>query len=81
MTVQNAYEIVKRKYPDMVAIECLDFSDFYAFGLAEKGRETEEVGGGYVTINKDSGELGGFTPTQDFEAFFAAKEIPVDILK
>lgn len=81
MTVQNAYEIVKRKYPDMVAIECLDFPDFYAFGLVEKGREPEEVGGGYVTINKDSGKIGGFTPTQDFEAFFAAKEIPVDILK
>ena len=81
MTVQEAYEIVKIKYPDMVVIECLDFPVFYAFAFTEKGKEHEAMGGGYITINKDSGKIGSFSPPQDFEAFFAAQSIPVDILR
>ena len=81
MTVQEAYEIVKDKYQGMVAVDCLEFPDFYAFGLTEKGREDEPVGGGYVTVNKQSGVLGGFSPTQDFDAFFAAKPIDAEALR
>ena len=81
MTVQEAYEIVKKRYPDLVAVECLDFPDFYAFALAEKGREHKAMCGGYITVIKESGKIDGFSPPQDFEAFFAAKSIPIDILK
>lgn len=81
MTVKEAYEIIKKDNPGMVAVECLEFADFYAFGLAEKGKEDELIGGGYNTVNKTSGKLGGFNPVQDFEAFFAAKRVPLLQLK
>jgi hypothetical protein len=81
MTVQEAYEIVKKENPGMVAIVCLEFTEFYAFGLTEKGRENEPIGGGFITVNKSTGETGGFSPTEDFDAFFAAKDIPIDTLK
>ena len=80
MTAKEAYEIIKKEQSGMVAIECLEFPDFYAFGLTEKGEEDEAFGGGYYTVNKISGELNTFTPTQDFEAFFAAKTIDTNTL-
>lgn len=81
MTVQEAYEIIKKNNPGMIAIECLSFVDFYAFGLTEKGRENELIGGGYDTVDKTTGELGSFNPVQNFDAFFTAKKIPVKTLK
>lgn len=80
VTVKEAMQIIKNKYSDMSVIECLDFPDFFAFGLTEKGAESEDVGGGYFTVAKDSGKLGGFTPTQDFEAFLTAKQIDINTL-
>lgn len=80
MTAKEAYVIIKKENPGMVTIECLEFLDFYAFGLTEKGKEDEQIGGGYITVNKTSGEIGGFNPTEDFDAFFAAKPIDIDTL-
>lgn len=75
MTIQEAYNKIKNNNPDKVIVECLEFVDFYAFALTDKGSEDEPAGGGYVTINKTSGEIGAFSPVQDFDAFFAAKKI------
>lgn len=80
MTVREAYQLVIETHPGKVAVVCLDFPDFYAFGLKEQRKEKEPIGGGYTTVNKLSGELGGFVPTEDFEAFFAAKRIDIKTL-
>lgn len=80
MTAKEAMQIIKSKYTDMSVIECLDFPDFFAFGLTVKGAEGEDVGGGYFTVAKNSGKLGEFTPMQDFEAFLTAKQIDINTL-
>ena len=80
MTVKEAHEIIKNKYPDLVAIECLDCPKFYAFALANKGWNGEFLGGGYNTVNKTTGELGSLHPIHDFEAFLSAKEISISTL-
>lgn len=80
MTVQEAYKIIKKEYPEKVVVECLEFADFYAFALAEKGTEGQPRGGAYDTVDKVSGELDGFNPITDFDAFFSAKKIPIDTL-
>lgn len=80
MTIQKAYETIKHNYPDKVVVECLEFADFFAFALTDKGAENESAGGGYNIINKDSGEIGTFSPVQDLEAFFAAKRLDVRTL-
>lgn len=80
MTAKEAYGIIKKEYPGMVAIECLEFKSFYAFGLTEEGKENEQIGGGYTTVNKTSGKIGAFNPTEDFEAFLRADPIDVDAL-
>ena len=80
MTAKKAYEIIKTKYPDLVVIECMEFPEFYAFALTEKGKEDELVSGGYNTVNKTTGEMGGINPIHNFEAFSTAKEIPISTL-
>lgn len=80
MTAKEAHGIIKKEYPGMVTIECLEFQSFYAFGLTEEGKEDEQIGGGYVTVDKTSGKTGTFNPTEDFDAFFEAKPIDVDTL-
>ena len=80
MTAQEAYKIVKQENPGMVAIDCIEFDDFFAFGLTDKGFEDELCGGGFITVNKISGKTGGYTPTENLEAFVAAKRIDIDTL-
>jgi hypothetical protein len=77
MTVQEAYANIKSNNPDKIVVECLEFDDFYAFALKDKGTENEDAGGGYDTINKATGNMGTFIPVQDFDAFFAAKQIDI----
>lgn len=79
--MREAYEKIKSDNPDKVVVECLEFADFYAFALADKGSEDETAGGGYDTINKTTGENGTFSPVQDFDAFFAAKTVDLTTIK
>lgn len=80
MTAKNAYRIVRAEYPDMVAIECLELADTYAFALADKGREDELLAGGYTTVNKTTGKIGGLNPLYHADAISEAKEIPINTL-
>lgn len=77
MTAKEAKTIVENKYPNQTVVECLDFSDFFAFALAEKGKENEDFGGGYITLNKETKKLGSFNPTEDLDSFVKAKSIEV----
>ena len=52
MTANEAARILKEKYNDKSIIECLDFVDFYAFAIADKGKEDDDFAGGYYTVNK-----------------------------
>ena len=75
MTAKEASEKLLAKHPDKVILECLEFPKFYAFALIEKSQVGQMVGGGYRTVDKNSGAIGGFSPTSDLDAFFAAKKI------
>ena len=77
MPIKDALQIIINKLPGMSVIECLEFPEFYAFALAEKGKEKEDFGGGYHTINKRDGSLSTFIPTMDFQLFQSA--IPIDL--
>ena len=77
VTAKEAYKIIKKKYPDKVVVECLEFNNFYAFALADKGTENEPFGGGYDTVDKNTGKIDVFSPMEDFEAFFTAKKIKI----
>lgn len=80
MKAKEAAEIIKRKNEDFVIIDCLEFDDFFAFALTEKGRENELFGGGYDTVSKKDGSTSTFNPVQDFDKFFAAKHIDINSL-
>ena len=73
MTVQEAYEIIKKENPRMKVIQCLDFAEFYAFALADKNWSGELVAGAYTTVNKNTREVGILFPYEDFEG---STEIP-----
>lgn len=80
MTAQEAYAIVRAEYPDMKAIECLELADLFAFALADKGWNGELLGGGYTTVNKATGKIGGLNPFYHADSLDKAKEIPIETL-
>lgn len=80
MTAQKAYAIVRAEYPDMMAVECLELADVYAFALADKEWKGEMLAGGYTTVNKTTGKTGGLNPFYHADALDKAKEIPIDTL-
>ena len=75
MTVKDASVIVAADYPNKTIIECLDFPSFYAFAMVDKGLEGGLYLGGYYTVDKTSGTIGAFCPTDDLDALFAARKI------
>lgn len=77
MTAKESYNIIKGEFPELVVVGSLEFNDFYAFTLRNKGEENESIGGCMVTVDKKTGGIGGFLPQQDFKAYLAAKEIPL----
>ena len=77
MTVKDASRIVMAHRPNKTIIECLEFPNFYAFAMVDKGRENEWFLGGYYTVDKVDGTIDGFSPVDDVDALFAAK--PIDL--
>ena len=78
MKVKDAYNIIKAKNnSDKELVECLEFDGFFAFAFAEKSKINETVGGGYDTVDKKSGQISVFNPTENLELFISAKKIPV----
>lgn len=81
MTANEAARILTEKYNEKSIIECLDFADFYAFAIVDKGKEKEEFAGGYYTVNKKTSSISTFNPTDDLDAYLKAKIIDIDTLK
>ena len=75
MTAKESYNILKNEFPEQTVVGSLEFDDFYAFTLRDKGKEDELVGGCMITVDKKSGSIGSFLPQQNFKAYLAAKEI------
>ena len=55
-------------------IEALDMGSFWAFAFGEKD---ELCGGGYVTVDKTTGDVSTFLPTENLALFRKAKPIKV----
>lgn len=80
MTAKEAHDIIKKQYPNMTSIECLEFADFFAFALVETGRENESIATAYNTVDKNTSALSVFNPIEDFDSYFAAKSIDLEEL-
>lgn len=81
MTASEAANILRKKYNDKSIVECLDFNDFYAFAMVDKGKENDDIAGGYDTVNKKTGGISVFNPTDDLEAYLSAKTIDISTIK
>lgn len=75
MLFKDALKTIKDAFPQIEIIECLEFPEFYAFALIDKGKEKEDVGGGYNTVSKRDGSLSTFAPTMDIHLFMSAKSV------
>lgn len=73
----EAYYTVKEALPNRnYLIECLDFGEFYGFAFSEeKLPQNEMFGSGYDCIDKNTGEIFSFVPTQNLKLFRKAKTI------
>lgn len=81
MTAKEAYKILKKEYPDLAAYECFEFPELYAFALWERGWNGEPIAGGYHTVNKTTGEIGGMTSVAVAFASPEPIEIPLEALE
>jgi len=63
---------------------CSDYGDFWGFGFVPptyvSGLSPEKApnGGGYITVNKKTGEVGHFIPPMDLDLFRNRKPIPIE---
>ncbi len=62
---------------------CKDFGDFWGFVFMPPTYDPDNIkthigGNGYITINKESGLLGHFTPVVDLNLFRKGKPVPLD---
>jgi len=85
MTLYDAYLKARNKARlsgDTLLISCRDFGDFWGFGFMPPTYDpdvaTDINGGGYDTVNKETGETGFFIPPMDLELFLKAKFIPIE---
>ena len=77
MKATEALTIINKAFPKRKVIECLEFSEFFAFGMVENGNSEDLVGGAFDTVDKETGEISFFNPTSDLKAFINAKRIDV----
>ena len=80
MTVTEAIKIIQQENPKHKVLECLEFSTFYAFGLVPPGYDTDQhdaYGGAYDTVDKATGKVSVFMPTDNLEAYRQAKTIDI----
>ena len=80
MTVNEAYDIVKKKIPGTKAIECVEFEESYAFFLAPLDYDEKihgGIGGAFTTVNKDDGTIASFNPADDFDKLKKASKIDI----
>lgn len=77
MNVKKAKKIICDKYKTKKIIECLEFDDFFAFGLTDNDFDptNDSVGGAYITVNKTDGRIGVFNPFYDTSKLASAKKV------
>lgn len=84
MNVKDAFGIINKRYPNLVAIKIVDYKDEFVFVLKEKGKEDDLRISGNFAVNKNTGSLRAFLPLKENpkEYFKAVKEneIPVNAL-
>ena len=78
MTFEKAIKKAQVIYPkDYVCQSALDMGEFWAFFFSPPINKDEWYGGGYTTVNKNTGEIGSFIPPDNFELFSKAKRIEI----
>ena len=78
MRVQDAYALVEKLKPECKLLECLEFDDFYAFFMVPRSYLDDGVAGSYYTVNKKTGLLGMFNPTENLSLYMSGEVIEVE---
>lgn len=83
MTAQEAYDIIKQKYPLSVVRSCLEYDDFYLFVMCPiniKADEDYESGTVYDAVDKETGRCYQYDILTDLDAYDKAKEVHVNTI-
>lgn len=79
MNAKQAYAIVKKQYPTREVTQCLEFEDVYAFSMIKKEWKGQLLIGGYITVDKNDGHIGGMNAVR--AAMIESKKVPLRTLK
>lgn len=77
MTAKDASRIIAESRPDKTITGCLEFPNFYAFTMKDKGYEGDKHYGCCYTVDKSDGTTGTFNPTSNLDAVLSAKKIDI----
>lgn len=83
MSIYDLYKKMCRKNPLCTCKRCLDFGDFYIFFMVPIWKDTDDYVTGTIfeAIRKENGEIFEYDITSDADAYFNAKEIPLNSLR
>lgn len=81
MTPQEAYRIVKRRYPSCFASSCLEYDKFYLFSMIPYkffGATSYVAGSVFDAVDKKTGKVTSYDILTDVEAYHNAKPHKVE---
>lgn len=79
LSVQDAYSVIEKIKPDCKLLECLEFEDFYAYFMVPKTYNGDGVAGAYDTVNKKTGLVSSFVPTENLKLYMSGKVVELDM--
>jgi hypothetical protein len=86
MTLQEAYITAKmcdEEYADAYLIACRDYGDFWGFAFSPIPYDPKDPrtfsGGGYVTVNKETGNVGGINAITSWQ--LKGKKVSLKLLE
>lgn len=80
LNAKEAYEIVRKEYPDSILSSCLDFGKFYVFFVRPfyTSNETYYTGTVFDAVSKSDGNLFKYDITSDIDAYERSIEVKIN---
>lgn len=74
MIFEDAIKRFKSQFPELIVLRCIDYDDKHFVIEAVENLDITDYNDPYYGVDKDTGEVTGFIPSLDLDAFFDAVE-------
>jgi len=82
ITVNEAYQIIKKQPNKNYLLKCIDFGGFYGFVFSKRNPSTAGPFGGAIDcVDKEDGRVFAFNPFDNFGLFDKGVPIPLEDIR